>query len=123
MLGWLREATEAEVAAAVECEVRAYGSARDAACLPFAWHGVWALAEWAAKHHGFTPDPSAVVLRTRPDVLLSTPLDIRALRAYFADGEHGRHLALGQSVPGRFSWKVYHLWYSSLVWYHVVGDE
>ena len=37
VLGWLREAgrTEAEVAAAVECEVRAYGSARDAACLPF----------------------------------------------------------------------------------------
>eukprot|EP01045_Picozoa_sp_COSAG04_P000533 COSAG04_NODE_13_length_42806_cov_92.030323_6_plen_202_part_00 len=34
VLGWLREATEAEVAAAVECEVRAYGSARDAACLP-----------------------------------------------------------------------------------------
>ena len=35
VLGWLREATEAEVAAAVECDVRAYGSARDAACLPF----------------------------------------------------------------------------------------
>ena len=36
---WLREATEAEVAAAVECEVRAYGSARDAACLPFGMVG------------------------------------------------------------------------------------
>ena len=34
-----REATEAEVAAAVECEVRAYGSARDAACLPFGMVG------------------------------------------------------------------------------------
>eukprot|EP01045_Picozoa_sp_COSAG04_P046671 COSAG04_NODE_17036_length_481_cov_0.926702_1_plen_134_part_00 len=31
----LKEAAEAEVAAAVECEVRASGSARDAACLPF----------------------------------------------------------------------------------------
>ena len=39
VLGWLREATEAEVAAAVECEVRAYGSARDAACLPFGMVG------------------------------------------------------------------------------------
>ena len=76
------------------------------ACLPFGWHAVWALAEWAANHHGFTPDPSAVVLRTRPDVLLSTPLDIRGLRAYFSHGEHGRHLALGQSVHGRYSWKV-----------------
>ena len=39
VLGWPREATEAEVAAAVECEVRAYGSARDAACLPFGMVG------------------------------------------------------------------------------------
>ena len=39
VLGWLREATEAEVAAAVECEVRAYGSARGAACLPFGMVG------------------------------------------------------------------------------------
>jgi len=31
----LKEAAEAEVAAAVGCEVRANGSARDAACLPF----------------------------------------------------------------------------------------
>ena len=35
----LKEAAEAEVAAAVECEARASGSARDAACLPFGMVG------------------------------------------------------------------------------------
>ena len=39
MREWLKEAAEAEVAAAAECEVRANGSARDAACLPFGMVG------------------------------------------------------------------------------------
>ena len=68
------------------------------ACLPLYWHGVWAVARWAARHHGFTPDASSVVLRARPDVLLTRPFDIRGLERYFAAGRHGRHLALAQNV-------------------------
>ena len=68
------------------------------ACLPFFWHGVWAVSQWAAQQHGIVPDPASVVLRTRPDVLLTRPMDIRGLLAYFAFGRHGRHMALAQSV-------------------------
>ena len=67
-------------------------------CLFLYWHGMWAVAKWAARHHGYTLEDSAVVVRTRPDVLLTKPVDIRGLRRYFAFGDHGRHLALGQAV-------------------------
>lgn len=68
------------------------------ACLPFYWHGVWALASWVSTVHRIRPDPHAVIIRTRPDVLLAQPLQLDALRTYFRDGKHGAHAALGQAV-------------------------
>lgn len=72
--------------------------ARYPACLPFYWHGAYALSEWVSEQHGFRPNPSAVVIRTRPDVLLLYPIRIGALRRYFETGLHGGHLMLGQAV-------------------------
>ena len=69
-------------------------------CLPFYWHGVWAVATAAAKAHKIVIDPNAVVLRTRPDVLLSRQLDLDRLYSYFASGARGRHLMLGQDKKG-----------------------
>jgi hypothetical protein len=68
------------------------------AALAFGWHAVWALAQWASWHHGIEPDPSSIVIRTRPDVLLTLPLELASLRRYVAHGRHGRHLMLGQAV-------------------------
>ena len=68
------------------------------ACLYLYWHAIWALAEWSTKHHGIVVDHSAVVIRTRPDVLLTVPLQLDPLRRYFASGLHGRHLVLGHHV-------------------------
>ena len=68
------------------------------AALAFGWHAVWALAQWASWHHGIVPDPSSIVIRTRPDVLLTLPLELASLRRYVAHGTHGRHLMLGQAV-------------------------
>jgi hypothetical protein len=72
--------------------------ARYPACLMLYWHGIWSLSSWAARQHGFRPAESSVVVRTRPDVLLTRPLVIGGLRAYFEGGLHGKHLALGQQV-------------------------
>ena len=62
------------------------------------WHGVWAVARWAAHTHGFSIDPAAVVVRTRPDVLLRTPFAIGWLQHYFRETPRGRHLMIGQDV-------------------------
>lgn len=72
--------------------------ARYPACLSLYWHGVWVLASLAASAHGIRPDDTAVVVRTRPDVMLTQPMVITNLRNYFRHGVHGRHMALGQAV-------------------------
>ena len=68
------------------------------AALALGWHAAWAVAEWASQQHGLTPDVSSIVVRTRPDVLLTLSLDVSGLRQYVALGAHGRHLALAQNV-------------------------
>ena len=72
--------------------------ARYPSCLALYWHGVHALARWVADVHGFGLDATAVVVRSRPDVMLTRPIDVGMLRRYYAFGLHGRHLALGQAV-------------------------
>ena len=68
------------------------------AALAFGWHAVWALAEWVCQMHSLVPDAASIVVRTRPDVVLTLPLDIRGLREYVLRGRHGRHLMLAQVV-------------------------
>ncbi|KAG8461737.1 hypothetical protein KFE25_001355 [Diacronema lutheri] len=64
--------------------------------LKLSWYGTWALAQWAADVHGFTPAPGSIVLRTRSDVPLQTPLSLRSFDwAYAYLGVRGRHFAIG----------------------------
>ena len=72
--------------------------ARYPACLSLYWQGVFALMQWSARAHALKLDDTAVIIRTRPDVLLTRPVIYAPLRAYFANGTHGRHMALGQYV-------------------------
>lgn len=66
--------------------------------LAVGWHAAWAVACWAAQAHGVTIDPTSVVLRTRPDVLLRTAFSIDGLQQYIRHGRHGRHLMLTNDV-------------------------
>ena len=80
--------------------VQRHGSvARYPGALCLGWHGVYVLTSWAAQAHSLHLDDSAVVVRTRPDVLLTRPMQIDGLMKYFAEGgEMARHVALGNYV-------------------------
>ena len=62
------------------------------------WHMAWAVAQFAAKTHGITPHPSAVVIRTRPDCIFTRPFELTALLNYFEHSAHGAHLLLSQET-------------------------
>lgn len=65
-------------------------------CLSLYWHGTWLVARWAATVLGLQPDPHAVVLRTRTDLMPRLVFGaLRALRASFALERGGRHAAFG----------------------------
>ena len=67
------------------------------ACLAFYWHGAFALASWAARVHGLAMDDAAIVLRSRPDVLLQRPYQLDGLRRFFASAAPAeRQVLLGQ---------------------------
>ena len=80
--------------------VQRHGSvARYPGALCLGWHGVYVLTSWAAQAHSLHLGDSAVVVRTRPDVLLTRPMQIDGLMKYFAEGgEMARHVALGNYV-------------------------
>ena len=71
------------------------------ACLALYWHGAWAATRWVARTHGLAIDPSSVVLRARPDVILPSALSLGRLRTYFAAGQRGRHLMFGPGADGQ----------------------
>ena len=75
---------------------RAGTSKRYPDCLAFWWHGVYEVARWAAIEGGFEWDPATVVLRTRPDILLTKTFAIANLQRYFETGVRGRHLSLSR---------------------------
>lgn len=69
------------------------------------WHAVWAVARWVASTRSFLPiDPSAVVVRTRPDVLLRAPFAVAPLQRHFKAAHHGMHLILNQDVREAHHW-------------------
>jgi hypothetical protein len=73
----------------------------------FNWHGAWVLAGWAADAHGVRLSDNCVVVRSRPDVALPSPIAISTLTALFSS-PHGSHVALGQEGAVRFgrTWGV-----------------
>lgn len=77
---------------------------RATAGLPVMWHVAWAVARWAARTHAMAIDPSAVLVRTRPDVLLRAPVGLAGLQRYFRHGRHGTHLFLNQDVREGLHW-------------------
>ena len=77
---------------------------RATAGLPLMWHVAWAVARWAAGTHAMAIDPSAVVVRTRPDVLLRAPIGLTGLQRYFRHGRDGAHLFLSQDVREGLHW-------------------
>lgn len=73
--------------------------------LAVGWHAAWAVLLWAARHHKLRIPSDAVIVRTRPDVLLRTPFEIESLRHYFRrGGAHGRHLMLDADVKEGAHW-------------------
>ena len=68
--------------------------------LSFWWHGLWAVAKWAARCNNFEIARSSVVMRTRPDLAFERGPEIGRLSDIFAEGVRGRHLILGQDNFG-----------------------
>ena len=115
-VGWRMVSTERDgVPALMERARQEFGNGRFAyvvvrragsvstfpACLSLYWHGAWAAAHWVAAHSGISIDPSAVVLRARPDVALPLPLQLSRTQAYFKHGARGRHLMFGPGPDGQ----------------------
>jgi hypothetical protein len=69
-------------------------------CLALYWHSVWAVTEASAAYNGFPISPEAVVLRTRPDVLLRAPQSLGQFTHYVERGKRGRHVVLGNEMEG-----------------------
>lgn len=61
--------------------------------LALGFTGAWTVAAWAAAVHGVRWADDTVVLRTRPDIQIGAPLDLRALGAFFAHGARGPRVA------------------------------
>lgn len=79
--------------------VRRTGAIEDyPTCLPFWWHGVWALARWALVSAGLQPLGNALVIRTRPDVALTDWFEPSRLLALFSQRSHVVH---GQESRGQ----------------------
>lgn len=55
----------------------------------------WALSRAVLDVLGSTPDPKAVVVRTRPDVLWTRPFNFTSFSAAFDEEPWGLHLAVG----------------------------
>lgn len=72
--------------------------------LAVGWHTSWAVAMWAAKHHGWRLAADVVIVRARPDVLLRTPFAIGGLQRYFRFGPLGEHLMLSANVKEGAHW-------------------
>jgi len=69
------------------------------------WHAAWALARVCAQQHNWGAiDPSTVVVRTRPDVVLRAPFAIDRFRRYARLGRYGRHLMLNQDIREGDHW-------------------
>ena len=70
-------------------------TARFPGCLALYWHGCWIVAHWAAALAQIQPDATAMVFRTRPDVLLNCTLTgLSALRRSLLAKER-LHASLG----------------------------
>ena len=63
---------------------------------PAFWCGSYLLALATAAHFSVPIDGASVVLLGRADKAYNSGLHLRGLQAYFRDGEHGRHMILGQ---------------------------
>ena len=69
------------------------------------WHAAWALARVCAQQHNWGAiDPSTVVVRTRPDVVLRAPFAIDRFQRYARLGRYGRHLMLNQDIREGDHW-------------------
>jgi len=73
-------------------------------CLAFYWHSVWATARWVARRNRIVPDATAVVIRTRPDILVASNSpgleSVSSLQGLFAVSKRTQHVSWTGEASG-----------------------
>ena len=69
-------------------------------CLALFWHSAWEVMKMSALYHKFEINRNAIVVRTRPDILLRTPYSLQNFSSYVRHGSRGQHIVLGNEMDG-----------------------